>query len=193
MRQTQLWEFASAAPAYAGVQKVVSGGQTGADRAALEAAEAAGLATGGWAPPHFATSAGMDRELQTRFGLCAVSAGPSGDSYEGWVARTKKNVEDSDATLVFRLRASPGTDGTVRYAATGKWRPRAGLPPSTPFRPHLVLDGPAMRNATRAAERVRAFCTAHRVAVLNVAGHRAAAENGSEYTERIKAILAASW
>lgn len=195
MRQTQLWEYAaSCAPdPYAGVQRVVSGGQTGADRAALEAAEAVGLATGGWAAPHFWTSAGCDRTLATRFGLRAVSAGPSGDAYRGYVARTKRNVETGDATLVFRLRASPGTDATVRYVATGHWRPRpTASPRQRPFRPHLVLDAAAMRDAEQAAARVRAFCAQHRVAVLNVAGHRAAPENGPEYALQIRAILIAA-
>lgn len=51
------------------ITKLVSGGQTGADRAALEAAESLGIATGGWAPRDFQTCAGRDLSLKTRFHL----------------------------------------------------------------------------------------------------------------------------
>jgi hypothetical protein len=51
------------------ITKLVSGGQTGADRAALEAAESLGITTGGWAPRDFQTCAGKDLSLKTRFHL----------------------------------------------------------------------------------------------------------------------------
>lgn len=51
------------------LRKVISGGQTGADRAGLEVAHKLGLETGGWAPSGYVTSLGRDRSLGTKFGL----------------------------------------------------------------------------------------------------------------------------
>ena len=51
------------------LQKVVSGGQTGADRAGLKAACILGIETGGWAPTGFATANGNDPTLGTKFHL----------------------------------------------------------------------------------------------------------------------------
>lgn len=51
------------------IEKVISGGQTGADRAALEAAAKLGVPTGGWAPPGFLTSRGKDFALRDQFHL----------------------------------------------------------------------------------------------------------------------------
>jgi hypothetical protein len=91
----------------------VSGGQTGADRAALDVALALGLPYGGWCP-----AGGWAEDLTTPPGLLArypllrpsESADPD--------VRTLLNVRDSDATLVVRpgTAASPGTDLTLGAA-----------------------------------------------------------------------------
>lgn len=51
------------------LQKVISGGQSGADRAALEAAHAIGIPTGGWAPEGYKTINGNDFSLRDKFNL----------------------------------------------------------------------------------------------------------------------------
>jgi hypothetical protein len=93
------------------VGRVVSGGQTGADRAALDAALTLGLPYGGWCP------AGGEAEdgpgLLDRYP--ALRETPSADPSE----RTTWNVRDSDATLVLSLGpvdGSPGTSYTVSEA-----------------------------------------------------------------------------
>ena len=50
-------------------EKVISGGQTGADQAGLIAAEKAGITTGGWMPKGFRTLDGPNPGLAARFGL----------------------------------------------------------------------------------------------------------------------------
>jgi len=88
--------------------KVVSGGQTGVDRAALDAATAVGLEVGGWCP------AGRVAEDGPLDGSYALTETPSADPAQ----RTEWNVRDSDATLVIvpgkSLRG--GTKLTVEIA-----------------------------------------------------------------------------
>lgn len=83
------------------ITKIVSGGQTGADRTALEVAETLGIPTGGWAPAGWRTDVGADPELGTRFGLREHSSRDYRD-------RTYANVRESDATVWFGHPLSPG-------------------------------------------------------------------------------------
>jgi hypothetical protein len=93
------------------VRRVVSGGQTGVDRAALDVAIALGLPYGGWCP---AGGRAEDRPeppgLLTDYpDLCATEETDAG-------VRTERNVRESDATLVVVPRGdwhSPGTDLTI--------------------------------------------------------------------------------
>jgi len=74
--------------------KIVSGGQTGVDRAALDAALACGLAVGGWCP---AGRRAEDGAIPSRYPLVET---PS----EKYPQRTSWNVRDADATLILTLR-----------------------------------------------------------------------------------------
>src|SRR5262245_49041797 len=87
------------------IDKLVSGGQTGADQGALRAARAAGIPTGGWAPKGWLTEGPLDEEGHpwpkevtapwlADFGLVECPE-------PGYPARTRANVRDSDATLWF--------------------------------------------------------------------------------------------
>ena len=95
------------------ISRVVSGGQTGVDRAALEWALAAGVPYGGWCP-----KGGWAEDFPDPPGLLAVypdlTETPSADPAQ----RTAWNVRDSDATIMIRTSssASPGTDFTVDEA-----------------------------------------------------------------------------
>lgn len=95
--------------------KVVSGGQTGVDRAALDAAVALDLAYAGWVP-----RGGWAEDRPDPPGLLADYPGlkptPSSDPLE----RTEWNVRDSARTLILvgtgGLAASPGTAQTLAFA-----------------------------------------------------------------------------
>jgi hypothetical protein len=106
------------------VRRIVSGGQTGVDRAALELGRRAGIPIGGWCP-----AGGWAEDLTEPPGVLALfpvlRPTPSADPAE----RTRWNVRDSDATLVLTRRGvtSPGTALTVQVAE------ELG-------RPHLVAD-----------------------------------------------------
>ena len=80
--------------------RIVSGGQTGADRAALDAALAAGVPCGGWCP---AGRRAEDGVIPARYPLVELAGG-------GYPARTRRNVVDSDGTVV--MAYGPPTGGT---------------------------------------------------------------------------------
>jgi hypothetical protein len=104
------------------MRKVISGGQTGVDQAALRAAMACGLEIGGWCPPGRVCEDGM---IPADFPLKETELDRSPDAPDvPRSQRTEWNVRDSDATLVVRRgsrRASPairdrGTDWARRCA-----------------------------------------------------------------------------
>lgn len=82
------------------LRRVISGGQTGADKQGLICAKEQGIETGGTAPKGWRTEVGADLTLK-EFGL---TESPS----SGYPMRTAQNVKDSDATIWFGKVGSPG-------------------------------------------------------------------------------------
>ena len=126
--------------------KIISGGQTGVDRGALDAAIGLGIPHGGWCPRGRLAE---DGPIPARYVLSET------DSPEYWL-RTEQNVSDSDATLILcRGQPTGGTELTLRMA-------------DQHGRPCLVvnLDRPGR------LEEVRRWLQDHEVKVLNVAGPR---------------------
>lgn len=81
--------------------KVISGGQTGADRTALEVAESLSIETGGYCPLGCRTDNGPMFDLLYRFGLTETQS-------MGYHHRTELNVMGSDMTVWFGTVYSPG-------------------------------------------------------------------------------------
>lgn len=138
------------------IKRIVSGGQTGADRAALDAAQALAIETGGWVPRDRWAEDGRipDRYPNMKE---TTSADPS--------ARTECNVRDSDGTVVFSHGAvSGGTEWTVQ--AGRKLR-----------KPMLRLDL-ATQPVETAAHRLLAWTMTEGIEVLNVAGPRESEDGG---------------
>jgi hypothetical protein len=130
------------------IVKVVSGGQTGIDRAALDAALACGIPIGGWCPR------GRRAEDGPIPAVYPLRETPSRDYRE----RTKWNVRDSDGTLILVL-------GTLTGGTAFTWRQAQRL-----RRPAFLADlrGPH----EHLLREVNAWALKHRVRVLNVAGPR---------------------
>jgi len=95
--------------------KIVSGGQTGVDRAGLAAAMSFGIPTGGWAPKGRIAEDGVIPEE-----FYSLKEYPK----SGYRARTRANVEDSDATLIL-ADTLPLAGGT---ALTAEWAAKVGRP-----------------------------------------------------------------
>jgi hypothetical protein len=135
-------------------RRLLSGGQTGVDRAALDFALSRGVPCGGWCP---AGRWAEDGTIPARYPLRET---PSPDPAE----RTAWNVRDSDATLVlYRERLRGGTQLTVGEARR-QGRPCLTLDLSTRPASDLVVPG--------GVDALRRWIRALRPAVLNVAGPR---------------------
>lgn len=114
------------------ITRLISGGQTGADRAALDAALAHHLAYGGWCP-----AGGWAEDLPRPPGLLAHYPGLRPADSPDPAVRTRLNVMDSDATLIVRAAdvRSAGSDLTA-VIATEHQRPLL----VTPGEPQQVID-----------------------------------------------------
>jgi predicted Rossmann fold nucleotide-binding protein DprA/Smf involved in DNA uptake len=89
------------------IEKIVSGGQTGVDRAGLDAALEAGIPVGGYCPKGRLAEDGIVPE---RYPLTELTSGR-------YASRTEKNVVESDGTLVLNLgELTDGTKATVDFA-----------------------------------------------------------------------------
>lgn len=137
------------------VSKIIAGGQTGADRAALDWAIENDIPHGGWCP---AGRRAEDGEIPPRYMLAETP----GRNYQ---QRTRWNVRDSDGTLIIS-RSAQLRGGS---AATRAMADRLGKP-----RLHVHQE------SGEAAAAVCAFIDAHGIRVLNVAGPRRSSEPGIE-------------
>lgn len=138
--------------------RIISGGQTGVDRGALDAAIEAGAPHGGSCPRGRLAE---DGRIPDRYCLAEL---PSPE----YRVRTERNVLDADATLIFcRGALSGGTELTLRLAE------RHG-------RPWLVIDLAAQPSP----ETVRRWLGEQAVEVLNVAGPRESQSPGIQAAAR---------
>jgi len=138
------------------LQRILSGGQTGVDRAALDAAREAGLALGGWCPHGRRAE---DGAIDPAYPLTETDSPLP-------LERTRLNVRDSDGTLILvRRRTGRGTRATLRFARA---MPRPCL--------RLVIEGGAADRA--ALVRARRWIARYRIATLNIAGPRKSIDPG---------------
>jgi Circularly permutated YpsA SLOG family len=130
--------------------KVVSGGETGVDRAALDAALAQGFPCGGWAP---ADRRAEDGVIPDRYPLVPLQKG-------GYRQRTRENVVDSDGTaIIFSENLQGGTRLTRNLCALEK-------------KPYVLIDARQL-SGDEAAAAVVTFIDENEIRVLNVSGPRA--------------------
>jgi hypothetical protein len=112
--------------------KVISGGQTGVDQAALRAAMVCGLDCGGWCPPGRESESGP---IPADLPLVETPRSASAEAPDiPRSLRTEWNVRDSDATLVLRplsVQVDPGTVWAERHAGL-LGRPLLGCDPDDP-------------------------------------------------------------
>jgi hypothetical protein len=139
------------------LKKVISGGQTGADRAGLIAAKACGIPTGGYINKSCKTELGFEPWLKDEFNLFEIN------SFE-YPVRTLMNVQSSDATWTFyKDKLERGSLLTKNYCL------RLDKPHLTINTSEDVGDLSAWLNRTDI-----------NIAVLNIAGNRESVAPGMQ-------------
>ena len=137
------------------IEKVVSGGQTGVDRAALDAALKIGIGCGGWCPRDRRAEDGI---IPKRYPLKQTK---DSDYFE----RTRRNVEDANGTLIVAPgELNGGTLATLNYVQ------RIG-------KPFLIIDLDEP-NRERHLTGIIEWLHVHRIKILNVAGPRESGRPG---------------
>lgn len=134
------------------LEKILSGGQTGVDRAALDVALELSIPCGGWCPKGRRAE---DGPIPTKYPL---QESPT----VNYAERTALNVKESDGTLILSRGALRGGTALTKTFAE-RYR-----------RPCLIVD---LREATP-PQQVRDWLVAHSIRVLNVAGPRASSQPG---------------
>ena len=142
--------------------KIVSGGQTGVDRAALDVALKHGIQSGGWCPAGRLDEFGR---IPDRYPLREMERGSFTD-------RTWQNVKDSDGTIIiYPGTLTGGTEQTVRFCIQQ-------------HRPHLLIDA-SNTPPDEAAKLIVDFVRKNQIGTLNVAGPRQSEwPDGYEYATR---------
>ena len=159
--------------------KIISGGQTGVDRAALDVALRYGIPCGGWCPVGRLDEFGtipqhypLQELKQERSSLARGRVAKAADRGSGgleivapwsqcdsFTERTRRNVIDSDGTLIiYDRQLGGGTEETVRFCRQLK-------------RPHQVIDASTV-SPEQAADLVCDLVKRYNINVLNVAGPR---------------------
>ena len=142
--------------------KIISGGQTGVDRAALDVALALGIPCGGWCPRGRRAE---DGAIDLRYPLTETPR-------EEYPQRTEWNVRDSDGTLIL-TRGQPG-GGTALTMSLAR----------NSAKPYRVAD----LSADPDAASIRLWAEPQHIKVLNIAGPRES-ENPGIYAQAVEFLL----
>jgi len=139
------------------LETIISGGQTGVDRGALDAALALDFPASGWCPQDRRAEDGI---IPPRYPVIPLAGA-------GYPQRTRRNVENSDGTLIlfwgeFTRGQLTGGSGMTRACCLNSRHPR----PDLEIDLHLTSED----NAT---EQILTFLNDHHIRRLNVAGPRA--------------------
>lgn len=143
--------------------KIVSGAQTGVDRAALDAAMENSVEAGGWCPKDRIAEDGI---IPAKYPVRELSRA-------GYKARTKQNVVDSDGTvIIYFATPSGGTEQTLLVCIRER-------------KPYALIDAEEFKIES-AAKKIKGFVEQNSISVLNVAGPRASKERRAYgYTKEV--------
>jgi len=136
------------------IEKIISGGQTGADRAALDFAIDNNIHHGGWIPKGRITEAG---QLPDKYHLQEMATA----SYD---KRTEQNVIDSDGTVIVSHGNLTGGSALTQTYTIKHHKPRL----------HLDMENTTI---TEAADSLNNWIRKNNIKTLNVAGSRASKDN----------------
>lgn len=131
--------------------KIISGGQTGVDRGALNAALGAGVACGGWCPENRQAE---DGEIAAHYPVTPLVGA-------GYRKRTKQNVIDSHATVIIyhtEIVLGSGTELTLKTCIAQR-------------KPYLLIDA-AIVQPEIAGKHIAEFIQRHQIQIINFGGSR---------------------
>ena len=132
------------------ITKIISGGQTGADRAALDFAIKHSISYGGWVPKGRRTENGT---LPEKYQLQEMPT----DEYS---KMTEQNIVDSDATLILSHASLTGGSALTQSLAEKHGKPCI----------HIDLSKVGMRKAGLI---INIWIHRYKIKVLNIAGPKA--------------------
>lgn len=165
---------------------IVTGGETGAERAALTVAESLNIRTDGWAATKYTTTKGHNaRELFGRYGLREMPPPPPNTTYDHRMrARAVANIEMADGTLIVALYPTPSLVQVAEYCMMGRWDVR---PPDAISRHKPVLVVHATDRA--AVDAIRTFVDTYNIGTLHVTGNCARGAYDAATDERVVLML----
>ena len=132
------------------LRKIVSGGETGVDRAALDAALGMGFACGGWVTWDRMAEDGI---IPERYPMTVLPKG-------GYRQRTRLNVSDSDGTAILYHESLKGGTRLARNLC------------ALLNRPYVLINAKEMSDPNAAGNAILQFIENNSVETLNVAGPR---------------------
>jgi hypothetical protein len=148
--------------------KIISGGQTGADSAALDFAIESNIPHGGWIPKGRRTE-----------------DGPLADKYQlrerpdrSYAKRTEQNILDSDGALIISHGRLSDSDGSALTRRLAKKHHRPWI--------HVDMNEISIQEA---ADKIRKWFSDNNISILNVAGPRAS-KNSRIYKTVLKVLKA---
>jgi hypothetical protein len=146
---------------------IISGAQTGVDRAALDAALELGFPCAGWCPAGRLDEAGV---IPERYPVKELKKG-------GFLKRTIQNLHDADGTLILYFgELEGGTQNTLLFCIKGE-------------RPYCLIHASEIK-MERAVELALEFVAKRKLKTLNVAGPRASkCPEGYDYAYRVVSEL----
>jgi Circularly permutated YpsA SLOG family len=136
------------------LEKIVSGGEPGANQAGWRAAKAVGVSTGGWMRQGFLTEQGRHPEFAEQFAAAEL---PTDDQ----IACIEENVTSSDGTIWFGRTTTPCAHATATACLT-LGRPFLPIYPGASFEPSHITE----------------WMAENKIKTLNVAGNREHDEPG---------------
>ena len=143
--------------------KIVSGAQTGVDRAALDAALESNVEACGWCPEGRLSEDGIISEKYP------VQELPN----SGYIQRTRQNVIDSDGTVIIYFGYPyGGTEQTISFCIQES-------------KPYVLIDAEEL-SIERASIKINKFIRERSVLIMNVGGPRAGGEpRAYEYAKKV--------
>lgn len=97
-----------------------------------------------------------------------------------YAIRSQRNVDDSDGTIAFRLKASIGTDRTIGYCLSKQWQTihSSKWREPTTYKPCLVISDLSPESEEQNIKNIVCFLTIYNITILNISGHRDSASAG---------------